>query len=95
MLTKNQNTAFWLMAIAFGLIQASQIANVTSRGIQAVVGPLTIYGVYRLLWWVANKIKPVREGQSTTLRVLLILFWPFVLAVPLVVFMSVVGLFLR
>lgn len=42
-----------------------------------------------------TKIKPVREGQSTTLRMLLILFWPFVLAVPIVVLLSVVGLFVR
>lgn len=83
------------MAIALGLMQASQIANVTSRGIQAVTGPLMLYGFYRLLWWVANKIKPVREGQSTTLRMLLILFWPFVLGVAIVVFVSVVGLFVR
>jgi len=69
----------------------ARLQTAVGVGINLVLGTLAAYGVFRVLWWILGKVKPIKAGHSTVLRFLLVLLWPVVLIVFIQVAVIVIG----
>jgi hypothetical protein len=80
MLTKNQNTAFWLFSVFGVLAGLRSNPSAFSVVLGSLIGIVLSYSFFRAAWWVFDRIKPIRPGQNTTMRMVLAMFSPALVA---------------
>jgi len=97
MLTKKQSQGFyWAGFVFILLITLINRRNTFSEAIiSLLISPVFYWFICRVMWWIANKIKPVEIKQKAPLRYWFILLWPFVFGVLVAALFSVLSLFIR